>query len=68
MSHVDWKMTRHTLIKKHTDSTHMDSKNQKFKNSKINEKTSMNQVETTGVLVSYAACTLLVSCLRERVL
>ena len=44
MSHVDRKMTRHTLINKHTDSTHTDSKSQKSKNSKINEKTSMNQV------------------------
>ena len=41
------------------------SKIQEFE---INEKTSMNQVETTGMLVSYAAYTLLVSCLRERVL
>ena len=44
MSHVDRKMTRHTLINKHTGSIHTDSKNQKSKNSKINEKTSMNQV------------------------
>ena len=44
MSHVDRKMTRHTLRIKHTDSTHTDSKSQKSKNSKINEKTSMNQV------------------------
>ena len=44
MCHVDWKMTRHTLINKHTDSTHTGSKNQISKNSKINEKTSMNQV------------------------
>ena len=42
--HVDWIMTRHTLIKKLADSTHTDSKNQKSNNSKINEKTSMNQV------------------------
>ena len=28
----------------------------------------MSHVKTTGVLVSYAACTLLVSCLRERAL
>ena len=45
-------MTRHTLINKHTDSTHTDRKDQKSQNSKINKKSSMNQVQTTGVLVS----------------
>ena len=38
MSHVVLKMTRHTLINKHTDSTHTNRKLQKFKNSKMNEK------------------------------
>ena len=31
-------------MNKHTDPTQTDSKSQKSKNSKINEKTSMNQV------------------------
>ena len=44
MSHVVLKMTRHTLINKHTDSTHT---NRSIKNSRIRKskkKTSMNQV------------------------